>query len=209
MRFRQLFYEIGENGYLGYLFYSPENQKFALVGTLARVKRVERLEDGGIFVLLEGVGRFFIKDIIGEKPYLKCKVQLFYDYTDKVDSLHDLESKLFDEVRYSVKLMQVLYPQTNFTINEASIRNRPLTETAGVRSVLIGNQTTEMARRSRFSFAAMDMLKADPIMKLVLLQEHVLEKRFTSLIKVTCALSERMLQIFYCVYGVYKFPSRY
>ena len=45
MRFRQLLNDIGEGGVLGYLFYSPENQKFALVGTLARVKKMDRLDD--------------------------------------------------------------------------------------------------------------------------------------------------------------------
>jgi prolipoprotein diacylglyceryltransferase len=48
-----------------------------MVGTLARIKKIERLEDGGIYVFSEGIGRFYIKDIKTEKPYLKAGVQVY------------------------------------------------------------------------------------------------------------------------------------
>ena len=71
MRYRQLFYEIGEKGIFGHIYYSQDNQKLALVGTLARVKRIDRLDDGGMYVVMEGIGRFYLKDVLSEKPYLK------------------------------------------------------------------------------------------------------------------------------------------
>jgi len=71
MRYRQLFNEVGERGTFGHIYYSQDNQKLALVGTLSRVKRIDRLDDGGMYVVMEGIGRFYLKDVISEKPYLK------------------------------------------------------------------------------------------------------------------------------------------
>ena len=41
-----------------------------------------------------------------------------------------------------------------------------------------------MARRSKFSFTAIDMLKVDPVSKLLFLQEPIIEKRFSNVLKV-------------------------
>ena len=46
MRYRQLLNDIGDGGVFGHLYYSQENSKLALVGTLARVVKKERLDDG-------------------------------------------------------------------------------------------------------------------------------------------------------------------
>ncbi|CAK9252425.1 unnamed protein product [Sphagnum jensenii] len=43
MRYRQLLYEIGDGGVFGHAYYSQEHSKLAMVGTLVRVKRMERL----------------------------------------------------------------------------------------------------------------------------------------------------------------------
>ena len=109
MRYRQLLNDIGEGGVFGHVYYSQENSKIALVGTLARVKRTERLDDGGIYVVMEGVGRFYTRDVIAEKPYLKARVQTFKDYTENVPLATSLELKVLNEVRYSVKLMKVSF----------------------------------------------------------------------------------------------------
>eukprot|EP01041_Mallomonas_annulata_P002257 gene2257-4384_t len=178
MRFRQLLNDVGEGGVLGYLFYSPENQKFALVGTIARIKKLERQDDGGIYVSLEGIGRFYIRDVMTEKPYLLCRVQTFKDYSEDDSLVETLEQRLFEEIRYSVKLMRYLYPQNNYTMSEAILRHRPVVMVPGVRAVTIGNDVSEIERQSKFSFAVMDMLKTDPITKLLFLQEHVIQRRY-------------------------------
>jgi hypothetical protein len=46
-----------------------------------------------------------------------------------------------------------------------------------------------MARRSKFSFTAIDMLKVDPVSKLLFLQEPIIEKRFSNVLKVRCVES--------------------
>jgi Lon protease-like protein len=120
MRYRQLLNDVGEGGVFGHVYYSQENSKIALVGTLARIKRTERLDDGGIYVVMEGIGRFYTRDVIAEKPYLKARVQVFKDYS---------------EVRYSVKLMKLLYPQNNYTMNNLVLQYRPPLLYPGVRTV--------------------------------------------------------------------------
>jgi len=184
MRYRHLLHDVGERGTFGHLYYSQENSKLALVGTLSRIKKTERLDDGGTYVLFEGVGRFFIKEVVSEKPYLRAKVQLFEDYTENEQLLDTLEKSVADEVRYSVKVMKLLYPQNNYTMNEAVARYRPPAQLPGIRTVKLLDEKAELDRRSKFSLAVIGMLKTDPATKLVFLQEPVLEKRFSKILKV-------------------------
>ena len=184
MRYRQLLNDISEGGLFGHVYYSQENSKIALVGTLARVKRTERLDDGGIYVVMEGVGRFYTRDVVAEKPYLRARVQSFKDYTENSALATSLELNVFNEVRYSVKLMKLLYPQNNYTMNTLVLQNRPALARDGVRPVSLTSEETEMDRRSRFSFAAIDMLKVDPVSKLIFLQEPIIEKRYAHILRV-------------------------
>lgn len=184
MRYRQLLYDVGEDGLFGHIYYSQENQKLALVGTLARVKRTERLDDGGMYALMEGVGRFYVRDIVSEKPYLRAGVQVFEDYVEDPELLEKLEHRVLDEVRYSVKIMKLLYPQNNYTMNPAVVQFRPVVKNSGIRYVSTDDVRAETVRRSSFSFATMDMLKTDPVTKILFLQEPVLEKRYAIMLKV-------------------------
>jgi len=80
--------------------------------------------------------------------------------------------------------MKLLYPQNNYTINEAVLRNKPTIRSDSHRLVQLPNDYSETVRRSKFSFATMEMLKTDPITKLLFLQEPVLEKRYANMLKV-------------------------
>lgn len=184
MRYRQLFNDVGDGGLCGHIYYSQENSRVALVGTLAKVVKLERLEDGGMYVILQGVGRFYVRDIVSEKPYLKAKVQIFYDYSDDMSLVESLERKVFDEIRYSVKIMKLLYPQNNYTMNEGALRYQPTIIPQGIRDVQLPSDVSDIQRHSKFSFGTMEMLKTDPQTKLVFIQEHVLERRYTKMLKV-------------------------
>jgi len=184
MRYRQLLNDVGTGGVFGHVYYSPENSKLAMVGTLTRIKKTERLDDGGLYVLLEGLGKFYLREIINEKPYLKARVQMFNDWVENEDLLESLEQSVLKEVRVSVKVMKLLYPQNNYTMNQSVLKYRPPLTPAGVRLVHLPGSDTELQRRSKFSFATMDMLKTDPVTKLLFLQEPVLEKRYRNMLKV-------------------------
>ena len=184
MRYRQLLYDIGDGGIFGHSFYSQDNSKLALVGTLARAKRMERLDDGGIYVVMEGIGRYFVKSVISEKPYLRARVQIFTDYVEDNEKLLGLEQNILDEVRYSVKIMKLLYPNNNYTLNELVVKNRPIVPSLVKRNVELESMERSLRRRSQFSFAVMDMLKTDPVTKLCFLQEPVIERRNARILKV-------------------------
>ena len=184
MRYRQLFNVIGEKGVFGHIYYSQENQKLALVGTVARVRRIERLDDGGMYVLMEGTGRFYLKDVVSEKPFLRAKVQLFNDHSENEFLLESLGYKVLEQVRYSVKIMKLLYPQNNYTMSETVMRYRPSISSPDVRVVNTQDKEVTLDTRSKFSFAIMDMLKTDPITKILFLQNYITEKRYRTILKV-------------------------
>jgi hypothetical protein len=81
--------------------------------------------------------------------------------------------------------MQLLFPEKNYWMNTNILLNRPpLPLGDGVRGVSFADPKEELKRRERLSFAVMDMLQLAPATKLKLLQEHVLENRFTRLLKI-------------------------
>jgi Lon protease-like protein len=184
MRYRQMMYDVRVGGTIGMVYYSPDTQKLALVGTLARIVKAEPLVDGGVNALLEGVGRFFVKDILSEKPYIKANVQAFDDYSKDNLLMQSLEVQVFNEVRYSVKIMKLMYPSNNYAMNDAVMRYRPYMPRLGTRAVTLDTIEETVRKRGRFCNAVIDMLKTDPVSKLLLLQDSLLEKRYTSLLKV-------------------------
>lgn len=188
MRYRQLLNDVmnENNGIFGHSYYSTEFSKLALVGTLTRIKRMERLDDGGIYLLMEGIGRYYVKNVISEKPYLKARVQTFYDYVEQFDDVETLEEAMLDEVRYSIKIMKLLYPSNNYTLNDVVLRNKPFFSSKEDfdRLIRLQSEKSELKRRSRFSFAVMEMLKTDPVTKLVFVQEPIIEKRNAKILKV-------------------------
>lgn len=184
MRYRQMMQDIGD-GVFGFTYYSQQEQKLALVGTLAKIKSRKFLEDGRLYVSLEGQSRFYINEVVSESPYLKAKVTPFKDAEANSDSISTLERIVFDEVRVNMKLMQIVFPQKNFSISESILENRPPSRSPdGVRSVFLTDPAAEHDRRVRFSFAVFDMLQTSPATKLSLLQEPNLQKRFGKLISV-------------------------
>lgn len=64
-----------------------------------------------------------------------------------------------------------------------------------------------MARRSKFSFTAIDMLKVDPVSKLLFLQEPIIEKRFSNVLKVRCI--ESRVHVPYGERLIVKFLTRH
>jgi len=178
MRHRQMVYEVGD-GLFGFCYFNQKEQKLALVGTLARIKSRRMLDDGRVFVVMEGVERFYLKQVTAEKPYFKAKVQTFSDYTENRELLAKIERDIFDEVRFNVKLMDLLFPQKNYTLSTGILENQPALTTPGIRVVNMADQDADIERCTRLSFAIMDMLQISSATKLLLLQEHVLEKRFS------------------------------
>lgn len=116
MRYRQLLNDVGEDGVFGNLYYSQENSKLALVGTLCKVKKAERLDDGGVYVVMEGVGRFYIREVVTEKPYLRAKVQIFHDYVENDSTLASLEQVVLNEVNVCFSFVHFKPTSTSYLL---------------------------------------------------------------------------------------------
>jgi hypothetical protein len=69
-------------------------------------------------------------------------------------------------------------------MNDLVLKFRPQLYIPGVRNIVLEDPKAELERRSKFSFATMDMLKTDPVTKLLFIQEPILEKRYSSILKV-------------------------
>lgn len=189
MRYRQMLNDVGVNGVFGTVYYAHDTSKSALVGTLAKIKRIDRLEDGGCYATIEGIKRFYLQELIADKPYSKAQVQVFEDYVQNEELVKSLELSLFDELRYSVKMMKMLYPNSNFTMTDLVLRYRPqFPVNDNSRQVKITPSAIDTRRCSLFSYAVMDMIKTDPVNKLVNLQVYVLEKRLSQLNKVSMCI---------------------
>ena len=176
MRHRQLLTDVANNdGLFGFSYL--QNQKLGLVGTLARIKSRKLLEDGRFCCVVEGVGRFYIKEVVNEKPYLKAKVQCFDDYTESPTSILDaLETDLYNDVRFNIKLMHLLMPTKTYKLNQLITQFKPQSP-SNARLVRLTTDKEELDRRSKLSFAMLDVLQISQAVKLSLLQEHVIEKR--------------------------------
>jgi len=185
MRYRQMLNDVGENGQFGSIYFSHHASKSALVGTIAKIKRIDRLEDGGCYATIVGVKRFYLQELLADKPYTKARVQVFEDYVQNEVLAREFELNLFEELRYSVKMMKMLYPNNNFTLTDLILQHRPQLPVNGLgRQVKIFTPAMEAQRCSLFTYAVMDMIKTDPVNKLVNLQVYHLEKRLKQLIKV-------------------------
>lgn len=183
MRHRQLIYDVGD-GLFGYSHYSQQNRKLSLVGTLARIKNRKLLNDGRTFVIIEGVKRFYITDFVSERPYVKAKVCTFGDYSENPTILDALEQKIFKEVRVNIKFMELLYPSKTYVIGANILKYRPTLRLDGVRQVSLASEEAEMQRRANFSFAVMDMLQINAQVKLMLLQDHLIESRLKKILRI-------------------------
>jgi len=80
--------------------------------------------------------------------------------------------------------MKLLYPQNNYTMSETVMKYRPIMQLPSVRSVSIQSSNDALDTRTKFSFAIMDMLKTDPITKILFLQDYLTEKRYKTILRV-------------------------
>ena len=176
MRHRELFSRV-QDKYFAYSFVSQ--QKIALVGTIARVVKRKLCNDGRFYATVEGIERFYISDIKSDKPFISGNVQVFYDTISNVELIDELERKLFQQVRINIKLMYLLSRKI-YASNLVLFRPY-LSDSKNIR-VVNTDENTGIDRRTKFSFAIMDILDISNNQKLVLMQETVLERRYIELL---------------------------
>ena len=98
-----------------------------LVGTVARITKVETYDDGRMDIEVQGEGRFRIREFDTERPYLRGRVQIVEEHAapdprDPVvvearDTFEALVQRYFERQRFAVQVVFPPDPQTlSFTI---------------------------------------------------------------------------------------------
>jgi len=193
MKYRQLLSDTGENSF-GISFYSQSMQRVGLVGTLVKVKSQRLFEDGRVLALVQGTERYYIEEVISERPYIKARVRIFKDYNESPKLLQQKEQEVFDDVRSNFKYLEMLYPTSNYTLSSNILSHQPPEPSiVGARSVKLFDESLEIARSSKFSFAVLDSLRCEPQVKLAMMQEYVTERRLGKL-KTLCERSTQYLK---------------
>ncbi len=106
-------------------------------------------------------------------------MHVFYDTCSSIELLEELENKLYNQVRINIKLMHLLSPKA-FHPNIISYRPY-LSDLKNMRIVNIDDKNT-LDRKTKFSFAVMDILQINNHQKLFLMQETLLERRYVKLL---------------------------
>ena len=102
------------------------------------------------------------------------QVQTFSDYSETNEAVLDMiEAQVFDEVRFNTKLLKILYPSKNYSLSSNILQHRPAISIPGVRTISTTDSAAEAERRTRFSFAIIDVLQIPAPMKLLLLQVEI------------------------------------
>ena len=193
MKYRQLLSDTGESSF-GISFYSQAMQRVGLVGTLVKVKSQKLFEDGRVLALVQGTERYYIEEVISERPYIKARVRVFKDYNEYPKLLQQKEQEVFDDVRCNFKYLEILYPTSNYTLSSNILSHQPPEASiVGARSVKLFDESLEIARSSKFSFAVLDSLRCEPQVKLAMMQEYVTERRLGKL-KTLCERSTQYLR---------------
>lgn len=190
MRFRQMF---TENSRIGVLHYSSANQRIALVGTVAKIKERHFMPDGKILVAVEGIERFFLREVVDDKPYLLAKVSAFADFSENQSDLESLEYQIAYNVRINLEMIQWLFPSRNFSMPHQVADNfPPPLDCFHERQRTFSHCPPEelMRRRSELVFGVINLLQVSPSVKLALLQDPILESRMKQVNKILKTASE-------------------
>jgi ATP-dependent Lon protease len=81
---------------------NPQMSDLADVGTVARIIKMIRMPDGGTTIIIQGIKRFKLTEVIGGEPYFRAKIELLSDewpVEDKefdayVSSIRDLAGQI-------------------------------------------------------------------------------------------------------------------
>eukprot|EP00288_Rhodomonas_lens_P002731 CAMPEP_0177727602 /NCGR_PEP_ID=MMETSP0484_2-20121128/20413_1 /TAXON_ID=354590 /ORGANISM="Rhodomonas lens, Strain RHODO" /LENGTH=267 /DNA_ID=CAMNT_0019240275 /DNA_START=57 /DNA_END=857 /DNA_ORIENTATION=+ len=113
MRYRQLFNSAWDgNQKMGIVMYDKEKNKWARVGTQARVIRFQPLPDGRILTVNEGEERFRVLKVTragSSKEYMKALVEYMDDEATEPDALAELEREVWVSLQDVLSLSNTLY----------------------------------------------------------------------------------------------------
>lgn len=99
----------------------PTPDDFFNIGTVSKVKQILKLPGGSIRVLVEGINRGRIENILQEEPYFEAEIEeLSYD-PEEVEKNHDIEAAMrlvTDDLDTYVSLSEKVNAEVLFTVTD-------------------------------------------------------------------------------------------
>ncbi len=116
----------------------PTADELFQVGTIAHIVRILEMPDGSTTVILEGKKRFYLKEVVSEKPFMQARVEVLEDkapdlndhlFLALISSIKDLTSKIITnsgiippEISFAIKNIEnptflINYICVNFGLN--------------------------------------------------------------------------------------------
>jgi len=96
----------------------PGKNDIYTVGTVARIQRIIKMPDGNLTVILQGIKRFKIEEVIQEEPYIKAKISTIPDAqprnTKEIQALVDSIKEISKQV---IKLNPNIPSEATFAID--------------------------------------------------------------------------------------------
>ena len=93
-----------------------------LVGTVARIRQTEGLDDGRMMIVVEGKQRFYVNRLTGVEPYLKADVELLMDVDDTTGD----EASIQDIREVATRHLRMVMGLQGEWVKEAPAPNDPI-----------------------------------------------------------------------------------
>jgi len=143
----------------------PKSGDIYQVGTAAKIQRIIKMPDGNLTVIIQGVKRFKINEILQEDPYIKAKITTLPDVAPVPD-------KEMEAVVESIKELAITAIKLNQNIpTEATFAIENITSPVFLVNFITSNLETEVAKKQ--NLLETDHFKQRALGLLQLLDEEV------------------------------------
>ena len=95
----------------------PKSGDIYKVGTVAEIKRIIKMPDGNLTVIIQGIKRFRVEEVVQESPYIKAKITTLPDVNpDKSKELTAVVDSIKELAIKAIKLNQNIPTEATFAI---------------------------------------------------------------------------------------------
>jgi len=119
----------------------PKSADIYPVGTVAKIQRIIKMPDGNLTVIIQGIKRFKITEVLQEEPYITAKIETLPDAQPK-------KNKELDAIVDSIKELAVKAIKLNQNIpTEASYAIENITSPVFLVNFITSNLEAEVAKK--------------------------------------------------------------
>ncbi len=143
----------------------PKSDDIYKVGTVAQIQRIIKMPDGNLTVIIQGIKRFRIKEVLQETPFITAQIETLPDANPKPD-------KELDAVVESIKELAIKAIKLNQNIpSEATFAIENITSPVFLVNFITSNLETEVVKKQQL--LETDNFKERALGLLKLLDEEV------------------------------------